>query len=122
VVATKTLTAAGGYVTSYALYDGLLRARQTQNADAAGGTGAVVTDTFYDTAGRAYKVHNPYTVAAAPSAELINSFDTATTIPAQTVTQFDGVGRTTASIFQVNAPPLSPCGTEKWRTTTSYGR
>ncbi|MBM0206318.1 hypothetical protein JNW90_27380 [Micromonospora sp. STR1s_5] len=38
------------YVTSHAIFDGLLRARQTQSRDGAGGDNAVVTDSFYDSA------------------------------------------------------------------------
>src|SRR5262249_46121857 len=52
VITSQRLNSTGGYITSYKFYDSLLRARQVQSADAAGGTSAVVTDTYYDSAGR----------------------------------------------------------------------
>ena len=47
---TQRLNPAGNYVTSYALYDGLLRPRQTQAPSPGGSGGMVLTDTFYSTA------------------------------------------------------------------------
>src|SRR3954451_5832945 len=41
-VTTKKLNQDGNFVTGYALYDGLMRSRQTQQADAAGGPNAVI--------------------------------------------------------------------------------
>ena len=31
---------------------------------------------------------------------------------------FDGAGREIAKVHQIDAPPASPGGTEKWRTIT----
>jgi RHS repeat-associated protein len=117
VVTTQRLNPAGGYITSYKLYDSLVRLRQTQDGDQAGGTGAVVTDTYYDSAGRVFKTHDAYLAPVAPSTSL---FLPTATIPSQKVMLFDGAGRETTLINQVNAPPASPGGTETSRTTTAY--
>jgi RHS repeat-associated protein len=124
VVTTKRVNASGGYMTSYQLYDSLVRMRQTQDSDGAGGAGAVVTDTYYDSAGRAFKTHDAYLAAdlnhnpVPPSTELFLPSDT---IPSQQLMLYDGAGREVAQVHQVDAPPASPGGTEKWRTTTVYG-
>ncbi|HEX6682016.1 MAG TPA: polymorphic toxin-type HINT domain-containing protein [Candidatus Limnocylindrales bacterium] len=119
VVTTQRLNAAGGYITSYQFYDNLYRSRQTQEADGTGnGSKTVVTDTFYDSAGRAFKTHDSYLAPVSPSTNL---FVPSGNIPSVKVRTFDGAGRETAVITKVNAPPASPGGTEKWRTTTAYG-
>jgi RHS repeat-associated protein len=118
VVTTKRLNPAGDYVTSYQFYDNLSRLRQTQDADGAGGTGAAVTDTYYDSVGRAFKTHDSYLAPVAPSTNL---FLPTAVIPSQKLTLFDGAGREIALIQQKDAAPASPGGTEKWRTTTGYG-
>ncbi|MEV0269726.1 RHS repeat-associated core domain-containing protein [Hamadaea sp. NPDC050747] len=116
VVATTKLTPSGGYTTSYAFYDGLARPRQTQIPGPAGGT--LVSDTVYDSAGRAYKIHQPYPITAAPSANL---FVPTSTIPTVDLQTFDGAGRVVAAIRKTNTPAGSDGGTELWRTTTGYG-
>jgi RHS repeat-associated protein len=124
VITTQRLNASGGYVTSYRFLDNLLRERQTQESDEAGGAGAVVTDTYYDSAGRAVKVHDRYLAADAalvPVAPSTNLFVPTHNIPRLQVTQFDGAGRPVAVIDEVDAPPASVGGTELWRTTTAYG-
>jgi len=124
VVTTKRLNAAGGYITSYQLYDNLLRNRQTQESDGALGVSAVVTDTYYDSAGRAHRTHDPYVAKDAvnnPVPPSTNLFLPTGNIPSIHVKQFDGAGRETMVSTLVNAPPASPGGTEKWRTTKAYG-
>jgi RHS repeat-associated protein len=111
-VTTNTLGPNGNYLTSYALYDGLLRPRQTQRAAVGPDGGIVATDTFYDTAGRAYKTNADYVVDGTPGTTLLVPTDNQ--IAAQTVTLFDGSDRPIAAIF-------NSFGAEKWRTTTSYG-
>jgi RHS repeat-associated protein len=110
-VGTSTLNAASNYVTSYVLFDGLLRNRQTQTPSPSGGR--LLTDVFYDTAGRKVREHAAYYNSQSPSTTL----DTATDrqdVPNQTATVYDGAGRVTASVFQ-------PYTTERWRTSTYYG-
>jgi RHS repeat-associated protein len=111
--ATSALTAAGGYATSYQLLDGLGRVRQTQAPEGGTQGGRIITDTFYDSAGRAWKTYGGYLANGAPSAELFVP-DAEAAIPSVTRTVFDGAARPTVSVFESK-------GTEKWRTTTNYG-
>ncbi len=118
VVTTSTLNTSSQYVTSYELLDGLLRPRQTQQPDAAGGTtNAVVTDTHYDSAGRAVRSNNAYLANVAPGSELFVPTDT---IPSATVNTYDAAGRETVSALKKNVPVASPGGEELFRTTTYY--
>lgn len=109
VVTAKSLKHDGGYLTSYTLYDGLLRPRQTQ--EPAPGGGRVVTDTVYNSRGEVAKSNGPYFNDAPPGYDILIPDEAA--LPAQTLTQYDGAGRPTASIFKIQ-------GTEQWRTTTTY--
>lgn len=128
VVTTKRLNPAGDYIVSYQFYDNLVRMLQTQESDGAGGPSAVVSSTFYDSAGRAFKTHDKYLACERispaqcdPVAPSTNLFAPTDVIPTAKVTEFDGAGREKALIHLVDVPPASPGGTEKWRTTTSYG-
>jgi len=111
-VTTHKLNAAGNYITSYELFDGLLRPRQTQTP-AKSGAGTVFTETVYDAAGRS-RVNNAfyYDDSVNPGTTLRSVYDWEA--KSQTVTEYDRAGRTTAVI-------LKSSGVEKWRTTTSYG-
>ncbi|MGH3734237.1 MAG: polymorphic toxin-type HINT domain-containing protein [Micromonosporaceae bacterium] len=110
-VTTSALNAAGNQITRYDLFDGLLRQRQTQSPSPSGGR--LLTDVFYDTAGRTVREHGSYYTSGAPGTTLSTAVDRQD-VPNQTRTEYDGAGRTLASIFQ-------PYTTERWRTTTSYG-
>ncbi|MFF5051702.1 RHS repeat domain-containing protein [Micromonospora sp. NPDC000663] len=119
VITTQRINQDGKYVTSYAFFDGLLRARQTQAPDGAGSTGvAVVTDTRYDTAGRVSRVHNPYVALAAPSATLYVGQGI---IPSVTVREYDGAGRLKVQAHVMDSSPASPGGERRWQTTYGYG-
>ncbi|GAB1646763.1 RHS repeat domain-containing protein [Krasilnikovia sp. MM14-A1259] len=111
VVSTSKLNPAGTYVTTYQLLDGMLRPRQTQTPSPT--TGRVITENFYDSAGRASLSFDAYNAAGAASGTLLAATDRAF-VPRQNRTVYDGAGRVTAQIFQ-------PYGTERWRTTTAYG-
>lgn len=113
-ITTQVLGPNGAYTTSRELYDGLLRQRQTQAPAGDGSGGRVITDTFYDTAGRAYKANGGYYANGAPSTTLFAPSGGDLQIAAQTLTTFDGAGRTTAEI-------LRRFGVEKWRTVYGYG-
>ncbi len=119
VVTTSMLNAGGNeYITSHELYDSLLRARQTQQSDRAGNTTkTVVTDTIYDSAGRAKRTNNAYLADVAPSTEL---FTPTGIIPTAVMTNYDGAGRTTVQALNKNVSTASPGGTELSRTTTYY--
>ncbi len=108
-VTTKSINASGRYTTTSMIYDGLLRVRQVQ-APSPGG-GRLLTDTRYDSAGRAYKSTQPYYNSADVDTNLWSATDA--DIPALTLTQFDGAGRTEKQTFKgIN---------REWTTTTQYG-
>ena len=118
VVTTSTLNTSSQYVTSYELFDGLLRPRQTQQPDATGNTAnSVVTDTHYDSAGRVKRANNAYLANVAPGNDLFVPTDT---IPSATVTSYDGAGREIIQVFKKNVPVASPGGDELFRTTTYH--
>ncbi|GGY90679.1 hypothetical protein CP967_26860 [Streptomyces nitrosporeus] len=108
---TRKIQADGGsYSDEYTLYDGLLRPRQIQTKGEKGGR--LVADTYYDGSGRVVTTNDTYYTSGAPSSTLFVPLNE--DIDAQTVTEFDGAGRTTAAILKV-------AGVEKSRTTYSYG-
>ncbi|MEW2458597.1 RHS repeat domain-containing protein [Streptomyces albus] len=111
VVTTKTLRSDGTYASSYAFYDGLLRERETQTPATGSVVGRIVTETLYDTLGRAWKSYSPYYADGKPSSTLVTANDAK--IPASTLTRYDGAGRTIAEIQQ-------KYGDETRRTTTLY--
>jgi len=93
-VATKTLKSDSAQQTSYALFDGFLRPRQTQ-APGPGG-GRLVADTFYDERGLVSRTFAPYDNPDAPAPALL-SLDDATGVESQTWNTYDGLGRITSS-------------------------
>lgn len=109
VVTTRTLLDDGSYHTELTVSDGLLRPRQTQSQVA---DGRVVTDTFYDDQGRKNKQNAGYFNRNPPAPELLSVADNQ--IPSQTVVEFDGMSRETASVFK-------SANVERWRTTTLHG-
>ncbi|MDN3024438.1 polymorphic toxin-type HINT domain-containing protein [Streptomyces sp. S.PB5] len=114
-VATKTLTNDGGQRTSYTLYDGFLRARQTQAPGPSGGR--LINDVFYDERGLTAKVFAPYYNTGAPSTDLLK-LDDALAVETQTWNTYDGLGRVTKS-RQVAGN--GDGGTVLATTSTSYG-
>ncbi|MBP2478603.1 RHS repeat-associated protein [Crossiella equi] len=109
VVTSRVLTDSGRYVESYKLYDGLLRERQQQRPGSEGGR--VLTDIFYDSRGFGFKSNAAYYNVDGISKSLHGVVDN--TIHGQTVTEYDGLGRSTASIYREKA-------VERWRSTTRY--
>ncbi|WJV45584.1 RHS repeat-associated core domain-containing protein [Streptomyces flavofungini] len=110
-IATKSLQHDGSYATSYQLYDGLLRERETQ-APAIGTRDRVVTETRYDTRGFAHKSYAAYYADGAPSKTLVQGADNK--VPAMTENLYDGLGRVTDAVSR-------KYGDEQWRTKTMYG-
>ncbi|OAR25051.1 hypothetical protein A8W25_28725 [Streptomyces sp. ERV7] len=113
-VATLTVTNEGSYDTSYTLYDGLGRVRQTQAPGPDGGR--ILTDTFYDERGQVRLAYAPYHNTAAPSGTLFTVVD-ADGIETQTATEYDGLGRTIKSTLLSGNGTGTPLAT----TTTVYG-
>ncbi|SER01244.1 RHS repeat-associated core domain-containing protein [Streptomyces sp. yr375] len=110
VVSTGKLNNDGTtYDTTYALYDALLRPRQTQTP--APGGGRVIAETKYDSRGLAVEADADYTDTSNPSGTLATI---TSAVPAQTLTTYDGAGRPTAADFYAD-------GAKRWTTTTSYG-
>ncbi|MFJ8011073.1 polymorphic toxin-type HINT domain-containing protein [Streptomyces sp. NPDC096339] len=105
------------YTSSYTIYDGLGRVRQTQASTPAGAPGRMITDALFDSHGRQVKTSSPYyNDETAPGGALFlpnGGVNPDSKIPAQTVSVFDGLGRTTASVFQ-------SYGIEQWRSKTEY--
>lgn len=123
-VATTELTPTGGTSTSYQIYDGLERIRQTQTPAeghdatsehaAPGSNGSDVTDTFYNTNGLVTMANDPYAISAAPSGTLSTLPYGEANVPGAVETRYDGAGRPVATITE-------SLGTEEWRTSTAYG-
>ncbi|MFC7615449.1 hypothetical protein ACFQV2_20055 [Actinokineospora soli] len=109
-VTTTRIGANGTDVVTTAVYDGLLRLRQTQAPAERGGR--LITDSRYDSHGRLWKTTQPYFNADPVDTALLSADDTA--IPGHTRTLHDGAGRATASVHFGGAH-------EKWRTTTTHG-
>jgi RHS repeat-associated protein len=111
-VASNTLLANARYLTSYTIVDGLGRTVQSQAPTPYSAGGRIVTDTLFDSQGRAWTTHNAYWNAASPpSGALLVVQNNA--VPSTTITSFDSAGRSVASIYAL-------MGAEQWRTTTIY--
>ncbi|UUU24245.1 polymorphic toxin-type HINT domain-containing protein [Streptomyces sp. DSM 40750] len=91
-VGTKTIGNGGAQRTSYTLYDGFLRPRQTQDPGPDGGT--LLSDTFYDERGLAEKEFVTYYAEVAPSTGLFKAED-ALNVETQNWYTYDGLGRQT---------------------------
>lgn len=110
VITTSRLNSAGAYTTSYELFDGLARSRETQSPSPSGGR--IVSEKFYDTVGRPSRTFDGYHAAGEPSSILLSATDKAFVLR-QNRTVYDGAGRVSAQIFE-------PIGVERWRTGIAY--
>jgi RHS repeat-associated protein len=113
-VRTLTLDNGGAQVASYTLYDGLLRARQTQ--DIGPDAGRLIADTFYDERGLATKKFAPYYTSGAPNRELFKPAD-ALSVETQTWHTYDGLNRETVT---KSIAGNGDGGTDLGTTTTTY--
>ncbi|WP_280696767.1 RHS repeat-associated core domain-containing protein [Kitasatospora sp. GP82] len=89
-VAAKALNEDGSQDTSYTLYDGLGRVRQTQAPGDNGGR--ILADTFYDERGQSVLAYAPYYSTGAPSTTLLKVEDAAG-VETQTASTYDGLNR-----------------------------
>ncbi|MCY0940948.1 polymorphic toxin-type HINT domain-containing protein [Streptomyces antarcticus] len=116
-VVSQTLMSDNSYISSYTIYDGLGRVRQTQAHPPSGTVGRMVTDAVFDSHGWQVKTSAPYfNDEKGPGGALFlpnGGVNPDSKIPAQTVSVFDGLGRSTASIYQ-------SFGIEQWRSKTEY--
>jgi len=110
VVTSTKIGPTGNYVSGKAVYDGLLRVRETQ--DTAAGGGRLITETRYDTFGRGYQRIGPYFNDAPVDDELWTVHDG--TAPAVATTSYDGAGREVKTT-------LTAVGSPAKQTTTWYG-
>ncbi|WP_405062167.1 hypothetical protein OG474_11110 [Kribbella sp. NBC_01505] len=96
VTTTKRLVKPGVYDTSYELYDGLQRLRQTQEKTPNGGW--LVTDHRYDSRGHEVKLNGPYftRVLAEKELKLVDE----NTLPKQQVTVWDEADRPKQQLFK----------------------
>ncbi|MFD8614646.1 polymorphic toxin-type HINT domain-containing protein [Streptomyces sp. NPDC059631] len=109
VVSTGKLNNDGStYDTTYALYDALLRPRQTQTPSPDGGR--VIAETKYDSRGLAVESNADYTDAASPSGTLVAI---TSAVPSQTLTTYDGARRAAKTDFYAG-------GVKRWTTSTAY--
>ncbi|MFJ6213882.1 RHS repeat-associated core domain-containing protein [Streptomyces sp. NPDC092296] len=113
-VETKVLRNNGTQQSSFALYDGLLRQRQTQEPGPDGGR--LLTDTFYDARGLTVLTWTPYYVTGAPSGTL-QRIDDDSGVETQTAYQYDGLGRQTSERLLAGNGNGEPLAT----TTVTYG-
>ncbi|TDC28610.1 RHS repeat domain-containing protein [Kribbella albertanoniae] len=104
-VITRARLGENRYDTTYELFDGLQRLRQTQEATPVGER--LVTDYRYDSRGKRTIASGAYLAVGGPGTDILYVGDTS--IPKLDVTQYDGANRPVAQIF------LSE-GQEKYRT------
>ncbi|MCP3765362.1 polymorphic toxin-type HINT domain-containing protein [Streptomyces sp. MAR25Y5] len=90
VIAAKRLDNNGDHLTSYTVYDGFLRERQTQVPGPDGGR--LLADVFYDERGLASKTFAPYYAEGKPTTSIFRP-EEAEAVETQTRTTFDGLGR-----------------------------
>ncbi|WP_407838742.1 RHS repeat domain-containing protein [Streptomyces sp. DSM 116496] len=110
ITTTKVLTHDSKYKAAYAFADGLLRPRQTQEPSQ-DGAGRIVSETFYNTRGQAWRTSGSYFATGAAEPVLVTGQELK--YPASADTAYDGAGRVTAVIAK-------KFGSETKRTTTSY--
>ncbi|MFF7155698.1 polymorphic toxin-type HINT domain-containing protein [Streptomyces sp. NPDC008139] len=111
-VTTQTLREDGSYSTSVSIYDGMLQLRQQQATTADNSAGRVITSTSYDSHGWPVStIGSYYDPDHAPGTTMWSELET--TVPSQSKTVYDGVGRAVES-------QLWSKGTQLWKSTTSY--
>ncbi|MFD8009134.1 polymorphic toxin-type HINT domain-containing protein [Streptomyces sp. NPDC058955] len=111
---TETLAKDGKtYAAQIVLLDGLGRERQTQWTPASRATGRLVTDTVYDSHGWQVKTSAPYYDASSIPDTTVFLPGNDSQVPAQTWTEYDGVGRVVRAEFR-------SYGNAQWATATAY--
>ncbi|MGK4593560.1 RHS repeat-associated core domain-containing protein [Amycolatopsis sp. w19] len=108
-VTTTQIGPNGNYATSTTILDSFYRTRQVQTP--APGGGRLLTDTRYDSQGRAYKTTQPFYNDKPVDTSLWEASEVK--VPGLTQLEHDGAGRVIASTYRG--------GTKEWRTSTTYG-
>ncbi|WP_433281849.1 ricin-type beta-trefoil lectin domain protein [Micromonospora sp. CA-244673] len=109
-VRTQSLGPTGAQITSYAIFDGQMRQRQSQVPAPVATGGRMISDTTYDGRGLKAKSSTFYN-ASSPASTLVTFADT--DVPSQEKDTYDALERQVVSAF------LSQ-GTQLWQTTTTY--
>ncbi|MFJ9552415.1 RHS repeat-associated core domain-containing protein [Nocardiopsis sp. NPDC101807] len=109
-VTTSSLNPQGDYNTTYQIYDGLLRPRQTQTP--ATGDGRLISDVLHDHRGVQVQTRTAYPTAGEPSGTVVTVNNT-DEIPRYERSVIDGAGRPVHTISMSR-------GVELWRTSTEY--
>lgn len=112
---SKALNVAGGYKTTYQIFDGLLRPRQSQTAGALPNV-TLVNDVMYDKLGRANTQYNTHHEAGNPSGTFWWKPDWS--VPSLIRTTYDNADRPTGEIL-LNGDGIDSL-VEDWRITTTY--
>jgi RHS repeat-associated protein len=109
-IATSTLNSQGDYNTTYEIYDGMLRLRQTQTP--ASGGGRLISDVLHDHRGLQVQTRTAYPTEGEPGGTvvLVNNTDE---VPRYEQAVYDGAGRVVHTLSMSR-------GVEQWRTTTEY--
>ncbi|MET0492969.1 MAG: polymorphic toxin type 17 domain-containing protein [Actinoplanes sp.] len=113
-VVTAALNAGGAYSTSYEIYDGFLRSRQTQSRATDGNR--IVTDTLYDELGNTVKTYQAHAAEGAASGQLWWAPEWTLRRVQETI--YDLAGRATDVIDFAGDGETNLV--EKWRTHTSH--
>ncbi|MEU7826398.1 RHS repeat-associated core domain-containing protein [Catellatospora sp. NPDC049133] len=109
VVTSEAINNDGSYRASHELLDGLLRTRQTQTPGPGGGW--LLTDTFHNGSGQAYKTNAAYLALGTAGDMPIVTAEGA--VNGQSTITYDQAGRPIAETFSV-------AGDARWVTTTTY--
>jgi len=111
---TQTLRANRTYSTEFEIYNGFMQPvqEQTLSLDSGDSGGTNVTDYAYDSHGWQIKTSStPYYITTAPSSTVYPTTDA--DVPGQTVTTYDGMGRSIESEFFSYGQP-------QWSSSTLY--
>ncbi|MEU8001039.1 RHS repeat-associated core domain-containing protein [Catellatospora sp. NPDC049111] len=108
VITTESINNDGTYRASYELFDGLLRPRQTQ---VPGPGGWLISDTFHDGRGKAWKANEAYLATGVAGDVPIVTPEGS--VNGQTIIRYDAAGRAISETFAV-------AGDDRWTTTTAY--
>ncbi|OEJ22301.1 hypothetical protein BGK67_32555 [Streptomyces subrutilus] len=112
-VTTRTLRSDESYATSVTISDAFGQEIQRQSIPQDGSAHTrLITDTWYDSLGRAVKSNNAYIDRTSDPVKTRFIADE-NTVPSQSTTLYDGLGRKVAAVFSSKA-------IEQWRTTTVY--
>jgi len=110
-VTTKSLGPNGNQITSYQLYDGRLRPRQTQTPAPQANGGRMITDTGYDARGLAVKTSVLWNTTSGPTDTLVAFADA--DVARQQRSSYDNLERPTVDALWSH-------NTLKWQTTAGY--